>query len=67
VLALQHTSDEIFYSFQAFKHSVPVMGAIMLDPTLSYVLLLRGFKSNASWSFPRGKISKVGEVNVALP
>mmetsp|Transcript_27777 Transcript_27777/g.71485 ORF Transcript_27777/g.71485 Transcript_27777/m.71485 type:complete len:259 (-) Transcript_27777:278-1054(-) len=32
------------------------MGAILLDPTLSYVLLLRGFKSNAAWGFPRGKI-----------
>ena len=44
--------------FTAFKQSVPVMGAILLEPSLEKVLLVRGFQAAASWGFPRGKVSK---------
>lgn len=56
--AIQHLTDDIYKRFQAFKAVVPVFGAILLDPTHTYVLLVKGQKSNAAWGFPRGKISK---------
>ena len=34
------------------------MGAILLEPSLEKVLLVRGFQAAASWGFPRGKVSK---------
>jgi 8-oxo-dGTP pyrophosphatase MutT (NUDIX family) len=36
---------------------VPVRGAILLDPTMTKCLLVRGFKRDAGWGFPRGKMS----------
>ncbi|KAK9842264.1 hypothetical protein WJX81_003533 [Elliptochloris bilobata] len=50
--------DAIHAQFTAFKQSVPVMGAILLEPNLEKVLLVRGFQAAASWGFPRGKVSK---------
>lgn len=50
--------DDILAQFTAFKQSVPVMGAILLEPRLEKVLLVRGFQAAASWGFPRGKVSK---------
>jgi ADP-ribose pyrophosphatase YjhB (NUDIX family) len=38
--------------------SVPVMGAIMLNPALDKCLLVKSWGSNGAWGFPRGKISK---------
>ena len=40
------------------------MGAVLLDPTLRKCLLVRGFSSQASWGFPRGKVAK-GEPDVS--
>ncbi|KAI9719895.1 MAG: mRNA-decapping enzyme subunit 2 [Chrysothrix sp. TS-e1954] len=47
-----------FSEFLAYKTRVPVRGAILLDETLNYVLLVKGWKKGANWSFPRGKINK---------
>lgn len=33
-------------------------GAILLDPEMTKVLLVRGYKKDAGWGFPRGKLSK---------
>jgi hypothetical protein len=33
-------------------------GAILLSPDMSKVLLVRGYKRDAGWGFPRGKLSK---------
>lgn len=48
----------ILKRFQDFKHTVPVMGAILLSPKMDKVLLVRGWSKNAAWGFPRGKRMK---------
>ena len=50
--------NEIYEAFNAYKRTVPVRGAIMLDPTMEKCLLVRGYKKDAGWGFPRGKLSK---------
>ena len=47
-----------YEEFLAYKVRVPVRGAIMLDQRMEKVVLVRGWKKGASWSFPRGKINK---------
>ena len=47
-----------YEDFLAYKVRIPVRGAILLDPTMEKVLLVKGWKKSASWSFPRGKINK---------
>ena len=47
-----------FEEFMQYKTRVPVRGAIMLDTDMNQVLLVKGWKKSASWSFPRGKINK---------
>jgi mRNA-decapping enzyme subunit 2 len=50
--------EEIYAAFNAYKRTVPVRGAILLDPSMEKCLLVRGFKKDAGWGFPRGKLSK---------
>ena len=47
-----------FAEFLAYKTRVPVRGAIMLNEDMDQVVLVKGWKKNANWSFPRGKINK---------
>lgn len=47
-----------FEEFLQYKTRVPVRGAIMLNYELDSVVLVKGWKKGASWSFPRGKINK---------
>ncbi|PLW24493.1 hypothetical protein PCASD_03423 [Puccinia coronata f. sp. avenae] len=47
-----------YEKFMRYKERVPVCGAIMFNEDASQVLLVRGFKHNSSWSFPRGKINE---------
>ena len=47
-----------YEEFLAYKVRVPVRGAILLDESLEKVVLVRGWKKGATWSFPRGKINK---------
>ncbi|KAL8830611.1 MAG: hypothetical protein Q9191_001336 [Dirinaria sp. TL-2023a] len=47
-----------FSEFLAYKTRVPVRGAIMLNNDLDAVILVKGWKKGANWSFPRGKINK---------
>ena len=47
-----------YEEFLAYKVRVPVRGAILLDDKMEKVVLVRGYKKGASWSFPRGKINK---------
>lgn len=37
---------------------MPVRGAIMLNEAMDEVVLVKGWKKGANWSFPRGKINK---------
>ena len=53
--------DEIVSDFEAFKSSVPTYGTVILNVTLSRVLLVKNIFNN--WSFPMGKIMK-GESQV---
>ncbi|XP_042392299.1 mRNA-decapping enzyme subunit 2-like [Zingiber officinale] len=50
--------DDIYKDFTSYKFRVPVTGAIILDESYDRCLLVKGWKSGASWSFPRGKKSK---------
>lgn len=54
--AAQHLAA--YEEFLAYKVRVPVRGAILMDDNMEKVLLVRGWKKGASWSFPRGKINK---------
>lgn len=52
-----------FSEFLAYKTRVPVRGAILLNPEMDEVVLVKGWKKGANWSFPRGKINK-GEADL---
>ncbi|KAF9889596.1 mRNA-decapping enzyme subunit 2 [Aspergillus nanangensis] len=47
-----------FSEFLAYKTRVPVRGAILLNREMDEVVLVKGWKKGANWSFPRGKINK---------
>ncbi|QPH16838.1 hypothetical protein C2857_001565 [Epichloe festucae Fl1] len=47
-----------FEEFMQYKTRVPVRGAIMLNQAMDSVVLVKGWKKGANWSFPRGKINK---------
>jgi mRNA-decapping enzyme subunit 2 len=47
-----------FEEFLQYKTRVPVRGAIMLNEAMDSVVLVKGWKKSANWSFPRGKINK---------
>ena len=47
-----------FEEFLAYKTRVPVRGAVMLNEDMDEVVLVKGWKKGANWSFPRGKINK---------
>jgi len=49
---------QAFSEFLAYKTRVPVRGAILLNERMDEVLLVKGWKKGANWSFPRGKINK---------
>ena len=55
---MQHSNqvDDILSKWRVFKHAVPTNGAIILDETMQYVLLVQGFWAKASWGFPKGKV-----------
>lgn len=50
--------------FIAYKSRVPVRGAILLNKKLDQCVLVKGMRSSASWSFPRGKINQDEEDDV---
>ncbi|KAI3411865.1 hypothetical protein GPALN_001927 [Globodera pallida] len=55
----RHCIDKIISEFHYHKSHVPTYGVIMLDPTLSYILLVQGYyASKNSWGFPKGKINE---------
>ncbi|KAJ1666383.1 mRNA-decapping enzyme subunit 2 [Coemansia sp. RSA 1813] len=53
-----HDSETAYQTFLDYKFKVPVCGAIILNPTLDKVVLVKGWNSRSSWGFPRGKINK---------
>lgn len=53
-----HHHTAAFSEFLAYKTRVPVRGAILLNHDMDQVVLVKGWKKSANWSFPRGKINK---------
>ena len=51
-------ADKILLSWREYKMAVPTYGAIILDPSLQYCLLVQGFWAKASWGFPKGKVNE---------
>lgn len=51
-------AGHIILKFQEYKRQVPTYGAILIDTTLSYCLLVRGVNARVSWGFPKGKRNK---------
>nr|CAB3236384.1 m7GpppN-mRNA hydrolase [Phallusia mammillata] len=49
--------DDVLDKWKAYKRSVPTYGAILLNHTLEYVVLVQGFWIKASWGFPKGKVN----------
>eukprot|EP00238_Polyblepharides_amylifera_P007898 CAMPEP_0196576094 /NCGR_PEP_ID=MMETSP1081-20130531/5443_1 /TAXON_ID=36882 /ORGANISM="Pyramimonas amylifera, Strain CCMP720" /LENGTH=276 /DNA_ID=CAMNT_0041894605 /DNA_START=142 /DNA_END=969 /DNA_ORIENTATION=+ len=49
--------DDIYKRFNQYKHTVPVFGGILLNPTMTHILLVRGFTKQSSWGFPKGKVN----------
>ncbi|MFH4975263.1 hypothetical protein AB6A40_001972 [Gnathostoma spinigerum] len=51
--------DEVIDEWREYKSSVPTYGAILLDKTLNYVLLVHGYyAAKNSWGFPKGKVNE---------
>ncbi len=50
--------DEILSRWRGYKFSVPTYGAVLMDPTYEYVLLVQGFSKWESWGFPKGKVQE---------
>lgn len=59
-LLTTYTSDvsAAITHFQSYKNVIPVRGAIILNKKMTKALMVKGWKSNATWGFPRGKINK---------
>jgi mRNA-decapping enzyme subunit 2 len=48
--------EEEFRDFLKYKKSVPVFGALIFNPGLTKILLVKGFGPRQSYTFPKGKI-----------
>ena len=60
--AVEYDVKDMVGNYDNFRHSLPVFGAILLDPTLTETVLVKGQKDK-SWTFPRGKIEKYENEN----
>jgi mRNA-decapping enzyme subunit 2 len=48
---------EIYEKFIIYKFSVPCAGAVLLNPEMDKVILVKGMGKGSSWGFPKGKIN----------
>ena len=55
--AVEYNVKDMIGEYDNYRHSLPVFGAILLDPSLTEAVLVKGQKDQ-SWTFPRGKIEK---------
>lgn len=53
--------DQVIEQWREYKSSVPTYGAILLDSTLDFVLLVQGYYARNSWGFPKGKVNESEE------
>lgn len=49
--------EKLWERFMKYKNRVPVCGGILLDSACENCVLVKGWKSSASWGFPKGKIN----------
>lgn len=49
-------TSQVISSWIEYKFSIPTSGAVLLDKSLEYVLLVQGYGSK-NWSFPKGKVN----------
>lgn len=49
--------DAVWAEYCDYKKMVPVCGGILINKSGDKCLMVRGWKENAGWSFPRGKIN----------
>lgn len=56
--------DAIIESWKEYKMAVPTYGAILLDETLDYVLLVQSFWAKSTWGFPKGKVNEREEPHI---
>ncbi|GAA98458.1 uncharacterized protein L969DRAFT_17040 [Mixia osmundae IAM 14324] len=57
-LLAQYDAEEAYTNFLRYRKRVPVCGSIMLNPHCDKVLLVKGWTSGSTFSFPRGKINQ---------
>ncbi|KAK9364920.1 Dcp2, box A domain-containing protein [Lipomyces kononenkoae] len=50
--------DQAFADFLQYKTRVPVRGVIILNKKMDKCILVKGWKTSASWGFPKGKINQ---------
>ena len=50
--------DQIYEKWLEIKACVPTCGAILIDPSYRYVLLVQGYFHLENWGFPKGKIQE---------
>lgn len=50
--------DTVLDDWRHYKQSVPTFGAILIDKSLTQVLLVQSFFARASWGFPKGKVNQ---------
>ena len=50
--------DVLMKEWRQFKSQVPTYGCIILDTSCKFCLLVHGFSSSNSWSFPKGKVNE---------
>lgn len=53
----EHRAKEIYDAFTLYKHQIPTCGGMLLNPSMTKVLLVKSYKGT-TWGFPKGKIDK---------
>lgn len=54
----ERSVEDILEEWKGYKMSVPTYGAILLDKSLEYCLLVQGYWAKVSWGFPKGKVNE---------
>ena len=49
--------EELFDEFRAYKGKIPVCGCVLLDPSLTKVVLVQNW-AKTSWGLPKGKLNQ---------
>ena len=55
---MEKNIPKILGDWRKYKKSVPVCGALILNPNCSKVILVKSWGKHGIWGFPKGKINK---------